>query len=58
MSISEIAIRRPVFTWMLMIALLVFGWMSYKRMGVSQLPDIDFPVVNVSLTFEEASGTR
>ena len=33
-----------------MAAVLVFGLISFSRLGISQLPDVDFPVVNVSLT--------
>jgi hydrophobe/amphiphile efflux-1 (HAE1) family protein len=50
MSLPEISIRRPVFAWMLMAALIVFGSISFKRLGISQLPDVDFPVVSVSLS--------
>jgi hydrophobe/amphiphile efflux-1 (HAE1) family protein len=49
MSISEISIRRPVFAWMLMASLIVFGGISFLRMGVSLLPDVDFPVISVGL---------
>lgn len=49
MSISEISIRRPVFAWMLMASLIVFGAISFNRMGVSLLPDVDFPVISVGL---------
>ena len=55
MSLSEISIKRPVFAWMLMAALIIFGWIAFKRMGVSQLPDVDFPVVSVSLNLEGAA---
>jgi hydrophobe/amphiphile efflux-1 (HAE1) family protein len=54
-SVSDVAIRRPVFAWMLMAALIIFGALSFMRMGVSQLPDVDFPVVNVGLTLEGAA---
>src|SRR5580698_3380998 len=54
-SLSEISIRRPVFAWMLMAALIVFGLLSFKRLGVSQLPDVDFPVVSVSLSLNGAA---
>src|SRR5438132_7109974 len=40
---------------MLMIGILVFGWIGFKRLGVSQLPDVDFPVVSVSVTWEGAA---
>lgn len=40
---------------MLMISLILFGWVGFQRMGVSQLPDIDFPVVNISVTLNGAA---
>jgi hydrophobe/amphiphile efflux-1 (HAE1) family protein len=55
MNLSELSIRRPVFAWMLMAALIVFGAISFKRLGISQLPDVDFPVVSVSLTLNGAA---
>ncbi len=55
MRISDVSIRNPVFAWMLMLGLIVFGAISFSRMGVSQLPDVDFPVVNVSVTLEGAA---
>jgi hydrophobe/amphiphile efflux-1 (HAE1) family protein len=55
MTLSEISIRNHVFAWMLMAALLIFGALSFQRMGVSQLPDVDFPVVSVNVTLEGAS---
>jgi len=54
-GISEISIRNHVFAWMLMAALLVFGGIAFKRMGVSQLPDVDFPTVSVNLTLDGAA---
>lgn len=55
MNISEIAIRRPVTTWMLMMSLILFGWLGFSKMGVSQLPDVDFPVVSISTGLEGAA---
>ncbi|MEK6578831.1 MAG: efflux RND transporter permease subunit, partial [Bdellovibrionota bacterium] len=54
-SLSEVSIRKPVFAWMLMAALIVFGSIGFKRMGVSQLPDVDFPVVNISVNLDGAA---
>ena len=51
MSLSDLSIRRPVFAWMLMSALIIFGGVSFMRMGISQLPDVDFPVINISLSY-------
>src|SRR6188474_3236640 len=55
MKLPEISIRRPVFAWMLMFGLIIFGAISFNRMGVSQLPDVDFPVISISTTYEGAA---
>jgi hydrophobe/amphiphile efflux-1 (HAE1) family protein len=55
MSLSDLSIRKPVFAWMLMAGLILFGFLSMRKMGVSQLPDVDFPVVNISVTYEAAA---
>src|SRR5476651_1771202 len=55
MTLSDISIKKPVFAWMLMAGLLVFGAISYLFMGISQLPDVDFPVVTITVTWAGAS---
>src|SRR5690606_27680553 len=55
MSLPDISIRKPVFAWMLMAAMIIFGYISMTKMGVSQMPDVDFPVVNVGVTYEGAA---
>ncbi len=55
MTISDVSIRNPVFAWMLMAALIVFGAIGFSRLGVSQLPDVDFPTVTVSVGLEGAA---
>jgi HAE1 family hydrophobic/amphiphilic exporter-1 len=55
MSLSDISIKNPVFAWMLMVAMMLFGFLAYKQMGVSQLPDVDMPMINVSVTWTGAS---
>ena len=55
MTLSDLSIKNPVFAWMLMIGLIAFGWIGFHRMGISQLPDIDFPVVTATVTWEAAS---
>jgi multidrug efflux pump subunit AcrB len=55
MTLSDLSIKNPVFAWMLMIGLIVFGWIGFNRMGVSQLPDVDFPVLSVDVTWEGAA---
>ena len=55
MMLSDFSIKNPVFAWMLMIGLIVFGWIGFKKLGVSQLPDVDFPIVSVSVSWEGAA---
>ncbi len=55
MSLSEISIKNPVFAWMLMIGLILFGAISFSRMGISEMPDVDFPVVNIAVTYQGAA---
>jgi len=54
-TLSDISIKRPVFAWMLMAALLVFGGIAFSRLGVSQMPDVDFPQVTIGVAMEGAS---
>jgi hydrophobe/amphiphile efflux-1 (HAE1) family protein len=55
MNLIDLSIRRPVFAWVLMFALIVFGAISMNRMATSQLPDIDFPIINVSIDYSGAA---
>src|SRR5258706_1524770 len=55
MTLSDVSIKNPVFAWMLMIGLIAFGWIGFHRMGISQLPDVDFPVVTATVTWEAAA---
>ncbi len=56
MNLTEVCIRKPVLAWVLMIGVVLVGWVSLQRIGISQFPDVDFPVVNVSVTWEGASA--
>ena len=55
MTLSDISIRRPVFAWMLMAGLIMFGLISLSRMGISQLPDVDYPVVSIKVNYPGAA---
>ncbi len=55
MTLSDLSIRNHVFAWMLMAALIIFGGIGFARLGVSQNPDVDFPVINIQVTLEGAS---
>lgn len=55
MILTDICIKKPVFAWMLMAATIVFGWVALRRIGISQFPDVDTPVITISLTREGAA---
>ncbi|MDL5245736.1 efflux RND transporter permease subunit [Leptospira weilii] len=54
--LSTVSIQNPIFSWMMMAAIIIFGSVGFSKMGVSQMPDVDFPVVNVSLTLVGANA--
>ena len=47
MNISEVFIRRPIATSLLMAAIALFGVVAYRALPVSDLPQVDFPTLNV-----------
>src|SRR5881396_3350207 len=51
----ELFIRRPVLTTLLMAAILLFGIMGFRLLPVSDLPNIDFPTIQVSAALPGAS---
>ena len=55
MTLSEICVRRPVFTLMLILACMTFGVLSFRTLGVDQFPDVEIPVVTVTTTLRGAS---
>jgi len=52
---TELFIRRPVMTSLLMLAILVFGILGYRYLAVSDLPNVDFPTIQVSANLPGAS---
>ncbi|HEY4759822.1 MAG TPA: efflux RND transporter permease subunit, partial [Thermoguttaceae bacterium] len=55
MTIWDLCIKRPVFTVMLVSAPIVLGVISYMRLGVDLLPNVELPVVTVTTTLKGAS---
>ncbi len=47
MSLSALFVRRPVMTTLVMASILIFGVMAYLRLPVSDLPNVDFPTIEV-----------
>src|SRR6202163_1341468 len=55
MSIPEFFIRRAVTTTLMMAGLLGFGLISYRSLPVSDLPNVDFPTIQVSASLPGAN---
>jgi hydrophobic/amphiphilic exporter-1 (mainly G- bacteria), HAE1 family len=55
MNISELCIRRPVFTTLLTASIIAFGAFAYRLLPVAALPAVDFPTISVSATLPGAS---
>ncbi len=55
MNFSELFIRRPVMTTIVMGAVLIFGAMAYRLLPVSDLPNVDFPTISVSASLPGAN---
>ena len=55
MNLSELFIKRPVMTGLLMIGILAFGILAYRALPVSALPNVDFPTIQVNANLPGAS---
>ena len=55
-GISGTSIRRPVFTTMMMVGLVVLGLFGYRRLAIDQFPEVDIPVVSVQTVYAGASS--
>src|ERR1700741_1498744 len=55
-GLSGVSIRRPVFTTMMMVALVVLGLFSFRRLAIDLYPDVDIPVVSVQTIYAGASS--
>ena len=55
MSITDVSIKSPVFAWMMMACVMLFGLVALTRIGISQYPDVDYPNITVSISWTGAS---
>ncbi len=55
MNIAEPFIRRPIATALIMSTILIFGVMGYRLLPVSDLPNVDFPTIQVSASLPGAN---
>jgi hydrophobic/amphiphilic exporter-1 (mainly G- bacteria), HAE1 family len=55
MNITELFIKRPVMTTLVMLGIVIFGIVGYRNLPVSDLPNVDFPTIQVSAGLPGAS---
>ena len=55
MNIPELFIRRPVMTTLVTAAVTIFGLMAYRSLPVSDLPNVDFPTIQINANLPGAS---
>ncbi len=55
MNLTALFIKRPVMTALVMMAILLFGIAGYRSLPVSDLPNIDFPTLQVQASLPGAS---
>ena len=55
MNLSDLFIKRPVMTSLVMLAIMIFGLFAYRALPVNDLPSIDFPTIQVTSNLPGAS---
>ena len=55
MNISRIFILRPVATVLLMVSVMLSGWVAYRQLPISALPQVDYPTIQIA-TFYPGAG--
>src|SRR5579883_951960 len=55
MNLSELFIRRPVMTTLVMIGVVIFGLMGYQLLPISALPNVEYPFISVSASLPGAT---
>jgi hydrophobic/amphiphilic exporter-1 (mainly G- bacteria), HAE1 family len=55
MIFSEVFIRKPIMTTLIMISILIFGLSAYSKLPVSDLPVVDYPVITIDVAYPGAS---
>lgn len=57
MLLSDISVKRPVFASVISLLLIAFGMVSYGRLSLREYPDIDPPVVSISVNYPGAAAS-
>ena len=55
MNLSDLFIKRPIMTSLIMLAVMIFGLFAYKLLPVNDLPNVDFPTIQVNASLPGAN---
>ncbi|MGI2260319.1 efflux RND transporter permease subunit [Shewanella sp. GXUN23E] len=55
MSMINTAVKRPVAVWMMMLAIMLFGMVSFSRLAVKLLPDLSYPTLTIRTLYDGAA---
>ena len=55
MSLTKLALQRPLTMLMILLSLLIMGYQGYNRLLLDSFPKVDFPFVTISVFFPGAS---
>lgn len=55
-NISEISIKRPVLSTVMVLVILLFGLIGYRSLGVREFPSVDQPIISVSTSYPGANA--
>jgi len=56
MTLSELSIRRPVLSTVLVLIIILLGIVGYTYLGVREYPNIDNPIISVSVSYPGANA--
>ena len=56
MSLSSLSIRRPVLATVFSVVIILFGVISFQRLGVREYPSVDPPIITVATSYPGANA--
>lgn len=56
MTLSELSINRPVLATVMMLVIIIFGVIGYNSLAVREYPNVDNPIITVSVTYPGANA--
>jgi len=54
-TLYKLSIERPVLATVMSVVIVIFGWVSYQRLGVREFPAVDPPIISITTTYPGAS---